>query len=117
MGHYPDQWKSAKIIFLLKPEKGCSFSHTNYSPISLLEKMIHSHLMHILEQRTMDNDRQNIFRPKHGTQKALAIIYESIATSKANKHNIDIALGDVSRAFDKVCIKFYNSNSPNHSQE
>ena len=46
--------------------------------------------MHILEQRTIQNDRQHIFKPKRGTQTALAIIYESIATSKANKHNIDI---------------------------
>ena len=59
--------------------------------------------MHLLEEQSAHNGRQHGFRPQRGIQTALAILYETIAAAKANRHNnIDIALPDISRAFDKV---------------
>ena len=50
----------------------------------------------------MTNDNQHGFRSKRGTQTVLAILYENIATLKGNDERLDLVLGDISRAFDKV---------------
>ena len=53
--------------------------------------------MHLLEEQSAHNGRQHGFRPQRG------ILYETIAAAKANRHNnIDIALPDIRRSFDKV---------------
>ena len=107
-GHFPKLWKQATIIFLPKPNKS-PLSHTNYRPISLLEvpgkiveKIINTRLTTLLEHKHLTNDNQHGFRPKRGTQTALAILYENIATIKGNDERLDLVLRDISRAFDKV---------------
>ena len=107
-GHFPNIWKHATMIFLPKPNKS-PLSHINYRPISLLEvpgkiaeKIINTRLNNLLEDKQLHNDNQHGFRSNRGTQTALAILYETIATMKGNGDRIDIVLRDISRAFDKV---------------
>ena len=95
-------------MILPKPNKS-PLSHINYRPSSLLEvpgkileKIINTRLTDILDKKGLYNDRQHGFRPDRGTQTALALLYETIATHRGNDNRIDIVLRDISRAFDKV---------------
>ncbi|MEL7079661.1 MAG: reverse transcriptase domain-containing protein, partial [Cyanobacteria bacterium J06582_2] len=45
---------------------------------------------------------QHGFRPNKGTDVALAMIYETIATAQRDKHQVNVVARDVSKAFDKV---------------
>ena len=94
--------------FLPKPCKS-PLTHVNYRPISLLEvpgkiteKIINVRLRHLLDDKRLYNDNQHGFRPNRGTQAALAVLYETIATMKGNGDRIDVVRRDISRAFDKV---------------
>ena len=107
-GHYSTYWKHAIMIFLPNPNKS-QLTHTNYRPISLLgvpgkivEKLISVRLTNILKDKGLNNDNQHGFRPNRGTQTTLGLLYETIATLKANGGRIDVVLKNISRAFDKV---------------
>jgi hypothetical protein len=107
-GYYPSIWKTATIIFIPKPGKTPTL-HTNYRPISLIsvpgkvfEKIINKKLINSLETYNINNSRQHGFRASRGTGTALGILYELIATNRANKYKQNIILRDISRAFDKV---------------
>ena len=108
MGYFPEAWKMAVMIFIPKEGKSPN-SHVNYRPISLLEvqgklleKLLNRRLITFLERHDLQNDRQHGFRPGRSTQTALALMYETIATAKANRQNVDLLFTDISRAFDKV---------------
>lgn len=124
-GYFPDDLKKAKMIFIPKEGKDTK-NITNYRPISLLEvtgklleKIINNRLLDFLEHNNIINKRQHGFRKKRGTHTALALITENIALSKAKKHNINIVLRDISKAFDKVWhlglkYKVLNTNIPSY---
>jgi hypothetical protein len=108
IGHFPQIWKTSIMIFIPKPGKS-PLQHTNYRPISLLsvpskvfEKVLNRRLMTFLETNNLHNNRQHGFRPGRGTGTATALMYELIATGRANRLGMNVVLRDISRAFDKV---------------
>ena len=107
-GYFPDALKIATLIFIPKGNKS-QHDVKNYRPISLLEihgkildRLLQSRLYNHLETNNKIHPKQHGFRQFRGTGTALAILHEKIAISSALKHKIDIALRDVSKAFDKV---------------
>ena len=96
------------MIFLPKPNK-TPFEHINYRPISLLEvpgkifeKLFNKRLLTLLDDRGLHNKRQHGFRPKRGTDTALAILHETVATHRGNLMSVDWVFRHISWAFDKV---------------
>jgi len=107
-GYFPDKFKHATITLIAKSGKS-AHEVGNYRPISLLEvpgklleRLITRRLITHLENNNKHNSRQYGFRPHRGTESAIALAYEEIALGLANKHQINIILRDVSKAFDKV---------------
>ncbi|ROT62222.1 putative RNA-directed DNA polymerase from transposon X-element [Penaeus vannamei] len=107
-GYFPDKFKHATITLIAKSGKS-AHEVGNYRPISLLEvpgklleRLITRRLITHLENNNKHNSRQYGFRPHRRTESAIALAYEEIALSLANKHQINIILRDVSKAFDKV---------------
>ena len=107
-GYFPKIFKHAIMIFLPKPNK-TPFEHINYRPISLLEvpgkifeKLLNRRLLRLLDDRGLHNKRQHGFRPNRGTDTALAIMHETLATHRGNGMTVDLVFRDISRAFDKV---------------
>ena len=108
MGYFPDIFKIALLIFLLKPNKS-PFNVANYRPISLLEvpgkiyeKILNKRLVKHLEDHNFTNINQYGFRKGRGTVIALATLYERIAITQSKRHQCNIVCRDISRAFDKV---------------
>ena len=108
LGHVPQQWKEAIMIML--PKAGKSPRHVeNYRPISLLnvpskilEKIINKKLIEFTEENDLQNNSQHGYRKNRGTNTATALIYELIASGKANNNIINIVFRDIKGAFDKV---------------
>ena len=107
-GYFPKIFKHAIMIFLPKANK-TPYEHTNYRPISLLEvpgkifeKLLNRRLLEQIENNRLHNERQHGFRPGRGTDTALAILHESVATHRGNGKTVDLVFRDISRAFDKV---------------
>ncbi|ROT69813.1 Histone H2B [Penaeus vannamei] len=107
-GYFPSRFKRATLVLIPKPGKP-PHEVTSFRPISLLEvpgKMLERLITHRLkthlENNNTHNTRQHGFRPHRGTGSAIALAYEEIALSLANKHQTNIILRDVTKAFDKV---------------
>lgn len=107
-GYFPQEFKTAKMIFIPKPNKDKK-RVGNYRPISLLEitaklfeKILNTRLLKFLEENNILNDRQHGFRTKKGTTSAIALATEIIAQETAQRNQVNIVLRDVSKAFDKV---------------
>ena len=123
-GYFPQQWKIAIMVFLLKAFKS-PHHHTNYRPISLLET-IGKLYERLLNRRTYDamtdldlhNTRQHGFRKRRGTQTAIATLTEIISKQKTKqRQKINLVLRDLSKAFDRVwhsglLYKLHISNFP-----
>lgn len=108
LGHIPNSWKSATMIFLPKPDKSPT-QHTNYRPISLLnlpskilEKIINNRMLDVIEGMGLNNRSQHGFRKGRGTDTGTALIYELIAVGRANQMRVNVVLRDIKGAFDKV---------------
>ena len=108
-GHFPQQWKVAIMIFLLKSLKS-PYQHTNYRPISLLEtigkiyeRILNNRTNQSISDLNLHNPRQHGFRKNRSTQTALATLTESISKYKSKQRSkINIILRDLSKAFDRV---------------
>lgn len=106
-GDYPDLLKNALVKAIHK--KGDLDQEANYRPISLLcnigkifEKLIYSRFMNFLEGHSIITDKQNGFRKKKSTIRA---IYQAVSTvlTSLNKKNVTMAMCmDLSKAFDSV---------------
>ena len=106
-GEVPEQWKSANITALFK--KGNRAEASNYRPVSLtvvackiLEHIIHSHVMKHLEKHHILTDQQHGFRAKRSTETQLILTNHDIASELNSKKEVDVAILDFSKAFDKV---------------
>lgn len=107
-GYFPDILKIAKMIKIPKEGKD-SRRRENNRPISLLEvigkvfeKTINTRLLQILTDGNKINKRHHGFRKQRGTTTALALVTEKIARAKRQRHQVNLILRDVSKAFDKV---------------
>lgn len=107
-GVFPDQWKEASVVPILKPGKDPT-SVLSYRPISLLnctgkifEKMIARRLSWWLERHQLLSTRQNGFRNSRSTSDNVTILQNFVASNRQlRKHTIAVSL-DISKAYEKV---------------
>jgi len=108
LGHFPTNWKTAKVIPIPKPNK----PHTDpnsYRPISLLstlgklfERIIAARLTSFVQQHQLIPYFQFGFRRKHSTVAQLARITDYI-TNGFNLHkHTGMLLLDIEKAHDTV---------------
>ena len=107
-GYFPDRLKKAMIKFI--PKEGKELTQpTGYRPISLLEtpskifeKILNKRFRNYAEQHGLFHKDQYGFRPNRGTNTAIALAYEQIATALGEKQQCHVVLRDVAKAFDRV---------------
>ncbi|KAJ4427678.1 hypothetical protein ANN_25327 [Periplaneta americana] len=105
---FPDQWRNAIIIPILKPDKNRS-APENYRPIALtctmcklLEKIINKRLRWTLEQRNFFTTSQNGFRQFHSTIDSLITLESEILNAFLNKQHLLAVNLDIHKAYDMV---------------
>ncbi|KAI8502532.1 hypothetical protein Bbelb_201200 [Branchiostoma belcheri] len=103
----PKDWRDANICAILK--KGDRAVPSNYRPVSLtciscklLEHIIHSQIMKHLESYSILTDYQHGFRAKRSTETQLILTVHDIAGALNSKRQVDLAILDFTKAFDKV---------------
>ena len=106
-GTIPSQWKHAYVSPIFK--KGQKSDPKNYRPISLtsiicksMEHIIVSQIMKHLEDQNILTDRQFGFRSKHSCESQLYITINDIAKQIDSNLQVDAAILDFLKAFDKV---------------
>jgi len=106
-GTVPSQWKHAYVSPIFK--KGNKSDAKNYRPISLtsivckvMEHIIVSQVMKHLEQHNILSESQCGFRLKRSCESQLFITLNDITKAVDNKLQVDVAILDFSKAFDKV---------------
>ena len=107
LGIFPDNMKSALMVFIHKPGKP-KCNPANYRPISLLsvvgkifDKILTNRLTWFLEDNNLQHPHQYGFRRGRGTVSALAMSYEWIARQKARKFaRVTMVTRDIRGAFD-----------------
>ena len=107
-GSVPSDWREALIVPLFK--KGLKHMASNYRPVSLtsvackvLEHIVHSSIMQLLDQNSILTVKQHGFRKKRSTVTQLVATIQGIASSlRSGKDQVDVVLLDFSKAFDKV---------------
>ena len=106
-GEVPLQWKHAYVTPIFK--KGSKAHPGNYRPISLtsvvcktMEHIIVSQIMKHLEDHNILSDNQFGFRSKHSCETQLLITVNDIAKDIDRNLQVDAAILDFSKAFDRV---------------
>ena len=106
-GKIPHDWKSADVSPIFK--KGDNHKPANYHPISLtsiicklMEHIIHSQIIHHLDQHGLLTNRQFGFRKRHSCESQLLLTVDDLARGLRDKEQIDAILLDFSKAFDRV---------------
>ena len=89
LGYFPKIFKHVDISLLEVPGK-------------ILEKIVNRRLLRTMETKGLHNDRPHGFRPCRGTDTALAILHETIATARDSGQTVDLVFRDINRTFDKV---------------
>ena len=106
-GTVPPQWKHADISPIFKKDQ--KSNPKNYCPITLtsvicksMEHIIVSQIMKHLEDQNILSDRQFGFRSNHSCESQLFITINDIARQIDENLQVDTAILDFSKAFDKV---------------
>lgn len=106
--YYPADWKLAKIIMVLKPNKQEN-NIASYRPISLLptmskvfERLLQKRLLPILDALNILPDHQFGFRHGHGTSEQCHRVVKTIRESLEKKQYCSAVFLDVKQAFDRV---------------
>ena len=106
-GKIPNDWKEANITAVFK--KGDRNLASNYRPVSLTslccklqEHIIASNVMKHLDQHNILTDCQHGFRAKRSCETQLLTLFHDLASSLDKGKQIDMAILDFSKAFDKV---------------
>ena len=110
-GTVPSEWKHAYVTPIFK--KGTKSDPRNYRPISLtsvvcktMDHILVSQIMKHLEDQNILSESQFGFRFKHSCESQLFITFNDIAKHMDNNHQVDAAILDFSKAFDKVAHVF-----------
>ena len=105
-GIYPDKWRQALIIPILKPGKDPQ-DPSSYRPISLtcclsklMEKMINLRLVWYLENKNLLANCQMGFRKYRSTQDHLVFLENYIQNSFANRSHVVAVSFDLEKAYD-----------------
>jgi hypothetical protein len=105
--YFPDQWKVAQVILLLKLGKP-PHELLSYRPISLLpvvSKVFEELLLHLIlplvASKSLISDHQFGFRKRHSTIDQTHRLVQRIHTALDSKQYCAAALLDISQAFDK----------------
>jgi len=108
--HFPQTWKHAQVISILKPGKDPALP-SSYQPIRLLdtigklfEKILLARILHVVNERGLMRDQQFGFRPRHSTSLQLARLNERITRNFGKKRLTGAVFLDVAKAFDTVWI-------------
>ena len=106
-GHVPVDWRSANVAPIFK--KSDRSKPANYRPVSLtciscklLERIIVKNLLAHLESHNILVDNQHGFRSGRSCESQLIITTQDIASYLDKKQQVDAAVLDFSKAFDKV---------------
>ena len=106
-GVVPEEWRRANITALFK--KGDRSNPGKYRRVSLtsvtckvLEHIVHSHVVKHLESHSILVDTQHGLRAKRSTESQLILTIDDIAKSFDARKNVDMAVLDFTKAFDKV---------------
>ena len=108
-GIFPQSFKSALVIPILKKRCLDHNDLNNYRPVSnlcfiakILEKLVLSQVSSYLKSHNLYNTCQSAYRPGHSTETALLKVVNDLFLS-LNKGNISVlALLDFSSAFDTI---------------
>lgn len=108
--YIPKEWKTAKVILLLKPGKP-SDQPQSYRPISLLpvmsklfEKLFLLRIMKTVEEKNIIPDHQFGFRRKHAALEQVHRVANIIRLALEEKKFCPAVFLDVKQAFDRVWI-------------
>ena len=107
-GKIPSDWKEANVAAIFK--KGDRNIASNYRPVSLTsiickmqEHVIVSNVMNHLDEHDILTDCQHGFRSRRSCETQLLTLVHDLATSlDPGKQQIDLAVLDFSKAFDRV---------------
>ena len=122
-GNIPDDWRNANVIPIYK--KGDRTQASNYRPVSLtsitskiLEHIISSQIMDHLDSCNILHPNQHGFRSKRSCETQLIMTTDDLTKSINNHDQVDVAILDFAKAFDKVPhqrlivkLKFYGINT------
>ena len=107
-GTFPNVWKEATIIPILKKSKDKT-DKKSYRPISLLsclgktmERMINSRLQNHLEKNKLLNPNQSGFRRNRSTEDQVTYLVQEIENAFQQKMKALAIFIDLTAAFDKV---------------
>ena len=105
---FPDQWKEATVIPILKPNKPAN-NKFSYRPIALLsclsklyEMTINKRLLSFLEGKQFFTPFQSGFRAGHSTYDALCRLESDVRAAILNRRVCLAVFLDITKAFDKV---------------
>ena len=108
LGYFPECWKCAKAIPILKPGKDPT-KPASYRPISLLaalgklfEKLIHWRLREIIDELRILPPEQFGFRPGHSTIHQLVRLRNTVEHNKQHARSTAVIMLDFEKAFDNV---------------
>ena len=117
-GKVPDDWKHASISPIFKGGNKSRSSPESYRPVSLtsvpckvMEHVLHSHIMHHLEEFSTITDNQHGFRKKRSCETQLLSLVDKFAKSINQGEQTDAILLDLVRHSTKYVIENYYSNS------
>ena len=116
--YFPSIWKVANVSPIYK--KGSRTQCDNYRPISLLcniskvmERVVHMHLYKYLFTNNLIYGRQSAYPPGDSTAYQLVSLVRFINEFFDNGQEIRTFFLDISKAFDKTCMKACFSNFDN----
>lgn len=108
LGYFPQKFKEAKVIPIRKPNKPPE-SPSSYRPISLLssvgkilEKVIKSELVNVIEANNILPSHQFGFRKEHNTIHPLVRIRNRVHSNFKEQKSTGMVLLDIKAAFDNV---------------
>ena len=106
-GEVPLDWKQANVVPIFK--KGSRFKPENYRPFSLtvviskmLEHIIVSQIMDHLDSQNILHENQHGFHAKRSCESQPLVTTDNISKSMNYGNQVDMAILDFSKAFDKV---------------